>query len=236
MITKEQTDALSRRFQIDGFTVIREYLQLLFLNSLYLQKDADEILFKGGTAIRFLFGSPRFSENLDFSTSYSPKQIKKIISAVEKDLRSELPGVTISPVYEGKNDLRFRLKFIPLDFQYALGVRLDFQFQKLSRGDVSSLQTVFPVVVFPAIPHLTEKEILSEKMRAFDQRRKGRDLFDIWYLLKKGVSMTEKNKTVFLKRIASFPQKQLENDLAKFLPKSQRKLLPDLKEYLLEML
>ena len=35
MITKEQAETLAKEYQIDGFTIMREYLQLLFLSYLY---------------------------------------------------------------------------------------------------------------------------------------------------------------------------------------------------------
>lgn len=43
-----------------------EYLQHEFLDSLYKQKGAEKLSFIGGTAIRIVYGSQRFSEDLDF--------------------------------------------------------------------------------------------------------------------------------------------------------------------------
>ncbi len=47
MITKDQVENLSSLFQIDRFTVIREYLQLVLLSYLYQERGAGRILFKG---------------------------------------------------------------------------------------------------------------------------------------------------------------------------------------------
>jgi predicted nucleotidyltransferase component of viral defense system len=46
---------------------VREYIQHLFLAELYKIREADKLLFKGGTALRVAFLSPRFSEDLDFT-------------------------------------------------------------------------------------------------------------------------------------------------------------------------
>ena len=69
MITTDQIKDLSIIFQMDEYSIFREYLQLVFLSYLYQEKEASKIIFKGGTALRLLFGSPRFSEDLDFSTN-----------------------------------------------------------------------------------------------------------------------------------------------------------------------
>jgi len=71
MLDKDTAQDLSRELRIDLFTVYREYLQLLFLKYFYNQKESQKIYFKGGTALRFLYGSFRFSEDLDFTSAYS---------------------------------------------------------------------------------------------------------------------------------------------------------------------
>lgn len=48
----------------------REYFQHLFLSYFYRQEQTDKMYFKGGTALRFLYKSPRFSEDLDFSSAH----------------------------------------------------------------------------------------------------------------------------------------------------------------------
>lgn len=68
MMTDKQITDLASFFRIDKFTVFREYLQLVFLSYLYAQPQAGKVYFKGGTEIHLLFDSPRFSEDLDFST------------------------------------------------------------------------------------------------------------------------------------------------------------------------
>ncbi len=48
MITNNQLKQLSRHYQIDEFTILREYLQLIFLSYLYQKKEGKKIFFKGG--------------------------------------------------------------------------------------------------------------------------------------------------------------------------------------------
>lgn len=236
MITSEQIENLAKLYQIDNFTIMREYLQLLFLSYLYQNKKADKIYFKGGTAIRLLFDSPRFSEDLDFSTQYNKNQIKQIVNEVAEAMRDELPELKMLLLYSGKNGLRFRLKYEPLNFKHPLIIRLDFNLiKKAGRITVSPLVTKFPILIFPLVSHLSEKQILSEKVEALLNRSKGRDLFDTWFLLEKGVLPNRKLPVKqLLKKIKIFSQGQLDRDLAQFLPMSQRKIIGILKEKLIE--
>lgn len=247
MITKKQVTDLSQYYHIDEFTVIREYLQLVFLNYLYQQKEAGKIRFKGGTAIHLLFDSPRFSEDLDFSTNYSKSKIKTIVKQVEKAIGNELPSLKVLPLYSGKKALRFRLKYESPDFKYPLVVRLDFAEGEPEQTVVSPVVSKFPLVFFPLISHLAAEEMLAEKVRALTVRGKGRDIFDLWFLLEKGVevnaSLVEKkmkevgkkfDKVRLLKKIENYPQKNLKVDLDRFLPVPQRKITGVLRELLLE--
>lgn len=238
MITESQINNLSEEYQIDEFTIMREYLQLLFLSYLYQHKKGEQIYFKGGTAIRLLFNSPRFSEDLDFSTPLDKKQIKQIMQELEQAMQKELPKVKILSLYSGKTGIRYRFKYQPLDFKYPIAILLDFTIVKnIEQVNVSPLVTQFPITVFPLISHLSGSEILAEKIRALTTRNKGRDFFDTWYLLEKGIPLDQKlikikflesrinfDKKELIKKIESYPQSRLDLDLAQFLPKSQKKI------------
>ncbi|MDY6954821.1 MAG: nucleotidyl transferase AbiEii/AbiGii toxin family protein, partial [Thermodesulfobacteriota bacterium] len=45
-----------------------ELLQLVLLDDLYAQSRSERIIFQGGTALRWIYGGARFSEDLDFVT------------------------------------------------------------------------------------------------------------------------------------------------------------------------
>lgn len=250
MITQIQIKELAADFAIDEFTVFREYLQLIFLSYFYQNKKTEKIYFKGGTAIHFFLDSPRFSEDLDFSSEYRREEIKEIIQEVQKELKRELQEAEISLLHQCKDSIRFRLKYKSVNFKYPFTIRIDFTEKEAPKEIVTlPLLTKFPIVFFPIIPHLSAEEILAEKIRALLTRTKGRDLFDLWFLLKKGVvvdfSLAEKklkevkkgfDREYLLKKIKNYSLKHLEADLNKFLPQQQRKIVAMLKDFLLEEL
>lgn len=248
MLTKNQLNQLAQDFQIDTFSLFREYLQLVFLNYLYQEKQAEKIYFKGGTALRLLYNSPRFSEDLDFSTALSKKVISDLLKRIINKMQKEISGIKLVFIWQGKKSLRYRIRYEPEEYKYPLAIRIDFSLEKpLLLGNVSQIGTKVPVNSFALVIHLKPEEILAEKIRAFLMRGKGRDMFDLWYLLERKtlfkIKILEKKlKAVdrtfdqegLLKKIEKYPAKRLESDLGKFLPKNYRKIVPFLKKKILE--
>lgn len=244
MITQRQLGELSSKFGIDKFTVFREYLQLVFLNNLYKEKRSERIYFKGGTCLHFLYNSPRFSEDLDFSTTLLKEEIKNLLQKVMKNVHKEIPVINLVFVYSGKKSLRYKIKYQGKEFKYPQTIRIDFSFEKpILKPAVSRTESKIPVGLSPLILHLTKEEVLAEKIRAFLVRKKGRDLFDLWYLFGQKIPLKEKvlnkkleavnlkfEKKNFLKKIEEYPLKKLGLDLTRFLPRHYRKVIPKLQE------
>jgi len=67
MLDREIIRKLALQHQTTEINIAREYVQHLFLSVFYQEPDSEKVLFKGGTALRITFQSPRFSEDLDFS-------------------------------------------------------------------------------------------------------------------------------------------------------------------------
>lgn len=80
------------RTDLSRACLAREYMQARVLESLQGEEVFLRWAFVGGTALRFLFGIPRFSEDLDFSL-ITPK--------AEPGFRTALAGVKRALVREG---------------------------------------------------------------------------------------------------------------------------------------
>lgn len=228
--------------EIDIFTILREYLQIHFLDKFYKNNLLKKTYFKGGTAIRLIFGSSRFSEDLDFTTSHDRRTLRKIIETTVKILEDEFPDISTREV---KTLQGYSSKLIfPTDFsKQALTVRLDFSMREnVLEPQVSPIETGLPIIPLALVEHLSKREILAEKVRALLTRKKGRDLFDFWYLLSKNVKLdtslikekfkihkSEYSLEKLKKAIGSWDEKDIDQDLRKFLPVSQRRITSELK-------
>ncbi|HEX9722250.1 MAG TPA: nucleotidyl transferase AbiEii/AbiGii toxin family protein [Candidatus Paceibacterota bacterium] len=246
MISREQIQEFSKRLAIDEFTVIREYIQIVFLSILYSAKESQKIYFKGGTAIRLLLRSGRFSEDLDFTAELGATELDEIVSGTVKKVSFVVPGLTLKRTSEGR--CSYILYYQTEDMKHPLTIDVDFSLREHPEtSHVTVLETDFPVAPQPIIKHLDWPEVLAEKIRAFLTRpkdhKRGRDIYDLWFLLSKGVDldwkMVNRKTSMYdiktssedlLKKVGEFDAGKLKNDLGKFLPVHDRALIEHLKE------
>lgn len=132
MISLETIQRLATQYQTSEFpNIAREYFQHLFLSQLYKIEGAENLLFKGGTALRMIYDSPRFSEDLDFSIfdvaprlqkSFIENMFARVLADLEKiGIKVEL-GPKPRPTAEGYyGDATFRIYDYP-----SIGVQLMF--------------------------------------------------------------------------------------------------------------
>lgn len=248
MITEEQVSALAKQYKINESVIFREYLQLVFLQKLYQKNPSQGIYFKGGTAIHLIHQAPRFSEDLDFSVTLSMPEFNAYIKNVLKHMEDE-EGVTSRERKStaGKQFLITAENILP----YRAYVALDFSFrEKIFSNERSIIRTGYPVLFTSFVYHLSREEMLAEKIRAIMTRRKGRDLYDLWYLLSKGskirqdmlrkklayYEITDITNADIVDRITAFPKKDFVLDLRPFVPLNERDRLPGFFEIVQEQI
>ncbi len=170
----------------------REYLQARTLESL---QDAGVFLywaFLGGTALRFLYGIPRFSEDLDFSLIVPGKDTGFGLPLAEVKRRLALEGYrievkvsetrTVASAWIGFPGLPYELGFSPLPSQ-NLSIRVELDTNPPA-GAVIETSIVRRHVTLNLCHH-DRSSMLAGKLHAVLSRpwTKGRDLFDLaWYL------------------------------------------------------
>ena len=233
MIGKSLIEDLTRKYQTTQVNVAREYCQHLFLSYFYQKKNSDRVLFKGGTAIRFIYNSPRFSEDLDF-TSYN--MTKRRIETIFIDSLNDVAqtGIGVEP-QEAKTTSGGYLAiawFAFLDFKQAIQIEVSMRSKK---PGIASEVKLINSDYLPAynIVFLAEKDLIEEKIRALLDRAKPRDFFDIYYLLRANLS-TPKNNLPLGKVLKKLEETRMDfkRELMLFLPKSHHNILKDFKNIL----
>lgn len=247
----------SQEAKIDSITIQREYWQLLFLQRLYFSTDSQNIFFKGGTAIRFLFNSFRFSEDIDFTALLGKREVENLIistfSFFKKGTKEnlELKKEKVLKKFD-ESSIKFRFLFQPMNSNQKVSIRIDISLREkpLTRNQTLLVPFDYPISPYPLVLHLTKEEMLAEKIRALFIRDKPRDLFDIWYLLTKKVALDEiiVNKKFMLytgisfskeklqKIVKEFSESDLKKDLNQFLPQSHRQFYKQLKNEVLKFI
>src|SRR3989338_9448761 len=97
MIGPELLENIARKEQTSVFpNIVREYVQHLFLTELYQLPESEKLLFKGGTALRIVYNSPRFSEDLDFSLfGVMPNEVGLFVEHLFISVLAKLEGTGI---------------------------------------------------------------------------------------------------------------------------------------------
>lgn len=246
MIDHTSLAQLAQNLEIDTFTVMREYLQVRLLDQIYKDQRFVKTYFKGGTCLRLVYNSSRFSEDLDFTTSLPIHILTEILDETVKKLAGEFIQLKWKEI---KSPQGFSAKlYFPVDFaRQPLTVKLDFSLREsVIEPLISPLVSSLPVGGVNLVEHLSAGEIGAEKVRAILHRDKGRDVFDLWYILHKNFSLDVTliarklkfyheiyDKRRLIEKIEVLNEKDILQDLQRFVPKSERKIIPDLKRLLL---
>ncbi|RLG11124.1 hypothetical protein DRN69_08160 [Candidatus Pacearchaeota archaeon] len=234
MLSQNAIKELSIKNQTREDNIAREYIQHLFLSALYSQKGSDELLFKGGTALRIVFHSPRFSEDLDFSVQKILSKNKLDNFFLESICRIENAGIKIELKEAGFTSGGYLgiLSYSFYDFSGEINIEISLRKEKSLQKSVTTIVSDFlpPYVLV----HLSPKEIVKGKLLALLNRYKPRDYYDLYFILRH----PELNKFVDFKKISEIKKKLLKervnfkSELEILLPTSHHMILKNFKQSL----
>ncbi len=170
--------------------LLREYVQAFVLRSLHESEAFSSLVFVGGTALRFLEGLPRFSEDLDFSViasdTYDPE---RWLGKVRRDL--ELAGFDCRVTLNARKTVNvgwIRIAGLLKQAQLSdrpeqnLSIKLEIDTRPPAGGEVR--RTVIVRHLTFVLCHHTLQALMAGKVHALLTRPypKGRDWFDlVWY-------------------------------------------------------
>jgi len=145
----------------------------------------EHLAFRGGTTLNklYLHPQPRYSEDIDL-VQINAEPIKETMERIRKALM--FLGKPVIKQKNHNNTLIFRynseiLPIIPLRLKVEINTREHFNVLGLTQHDFSVNNQWFSGSC-KATTYFLE-ELLGTKLRALYQRRKGRDLFDLWKAL-----------------------------------------------------
>lgn len=177
---------------LKGRHVTREYLQARILSSLQRAGAMIPLAFHGGTALRFLYHIPRYSEDLDFALEQATEtyDFRSYLGTVRSNLLAEAYPVELK-VNDQKTVhsalVRFRGLFYELNLSPHADEVLSIKIEVDTRppSDAGLQSTIVRRYVLLHLQHHDQPSLLAGKLHAILQRpyAKGRDLYDLfWYL------------------------------------------------------
>jgi len=166
-----------------------EYLQYELLDSLFKNPEAAQLNFIGGTAIRILHNSDRFSEDLDFDNfGLSFEQFEKLLAIVCRDM--EYKGFLIEYRVVERGAYHCYIRFPEILRRAGLtseeGRKILIRIDTEPKAHLYASEKVFlnKFSVYRQILAAPAGVILSQKMMTiiFRKREKGRDVYDVSFL------------------------------------------------------
>jgi predicted nucleotidyltransferase component of viral defense system len=205
---------LSSKIGISTEQIVREEYELIILKRIFESEFGKNLVFKGGTALRLGYGSPRFSEDLDFSAikALDIKGLTVILQSIAK----EFVEISVDEIYKKwftfLSQYRIREDYLPQSFSIKVEISTrprnltegrDFEL-KLLRSEATPLSVLAQVA--------TLSYILGDKEDALRRRKLPRDLFDLWF-----ISQLEKRRWNL--DTSGLKNREIKQELHKFLPR-----------------
>ena len=220
-MNKELAEQLSKKLKISTPQIVREEYELIVLKEIYSSNLADKLVFKGGTALRLAYDSPRFSDDLDFSILKNVKTEDFI--KVCKEIATNNPNVELVEALKKFNTLfaLFKVTDSSIPQNFSIKIEVSTREENLKKDKDYSLiilkSSVTPINLIANTFSL--EKILSDKLSIEPKRI--RDIFDIWFIKQ---SLGNKDTKM---DFANFSKNEVKRELNKLLPVSYRGLVED---------
>ena len=85
MISRAGLAYIAKRTGLTLYQQEKDYLIKLFLYNYF--KRYDSAVFKGGTCLRYLYGTERFSEDIDFNITIKPKEFEEQVAKTLNEVK-----------------------------------------------------------------------------------------------------------------------------------------------------
>jgi len=222
MLAEETIKNLAEKKQTTELNVRREYFQHLFLSYFYLQPKAENIYFKGGTALRIVYGSPRFSEDLDFSSKIkSFPEIERLMVKTLEEIEREGINVDIEESKKTSGGYLANLRFNKVPIRVQISLR-----ESKKEGEAVTIAGDFlPSYI---IVQLVTEQLVEEKINALLTRGKPRDFYDLYFILRANL-LPANQRDILAKTLPALKKSSFsfEKELKQFLPKSHWAVIRD---------
>lgn len=172
-----------KKLQISPVEIIREEKEVFILDRLSQSSISRNIIFKGGTTLRLVYGSPRFSQDLDFSLikKFPLSLFKKIL----KVIASEQSEFTIADIHDKRNTI-FGLILVKSELlkqNFSIKIEISKRDKPFKKGEWSLMAVRSPIsILTPLVYSCSLQRIVFEKQIAIKTRGEPRDYFDLWWI------------------------------------------------------
>lgn len=208
----------SKKLGIAEIQIVREEYEMLLLSGIFQSPMGKKLVFRGGTALRLAYNSPRFSDDLDFSV-IEPINTKKFNKWCQKTALNN-PYLQLKEALRKRFTLFAFFRILDPALPETISIKLEVSVRKESwkqEKDYKLMTLKSEVSPLTALAQVASLERIEKEKLSISPRRV-RDIFDLWYI----DQLLKKNKPMNFK---GFTDKQVKRDLNRLLALNSRSLI-----------
>ncbi len=226
-MNESQLNEYIKEFGIARDQILREEAEMEILSEFAKNKLSAKLVFYGGTALRLVYGSPRFSEDIDLlvmkKTNFA--EFKKFIAILIKKHKSW----TLKDIKDKRQTMFALISIDDEKLKHPFSIKIEaHKPERKPKIETelslvkSSLSAAEPLLLVPTL-----KELQKLKELALVGRKKSRDIFDLWY-----IAQALRENFVLPEEMPAYKKREFENELKVFLPKKYYSVINQLYEQL----
>lgn len=206
------------QLKISVVQIVREEYEMVLLNRIFESGFGNRLVFRGGTALRLAYGSPRFSDDLDF-TQLQEIELEKFNKWCEEIARSN-PNLKLVEALGKYYTLYAKFTVIDPVLVKPIGIKIEISQRKgewIRGKDYVLIQLSSEVTPLTALAQVATVERIEQEKQSILPKRI-RDIFDLWFMgqkLKKSTPMDFSN----------FKTKEVRQELHRLLPEGEWQVL-----------
>ena len=217
-MNKQLVENLQKSLGISQEQIVREEYEMIILSRIFESPFGKKLVFRGGTALRLTYNSPRFSDDLDFA-QLKPIKVREF-QAWCKETAESNPYMKLTEALKKKFTLfaLFKIKDPTLPAIISIKVEIslreemwekekDYILMRLKSG-------ITPLTVLAQVASL--KRIQKEKKSISPPRI--RDIFDLWFI---GQQLNESYQMNF----SGFKATEVKRELNRLLSLGSRRII-----------
>jgi predicted nucleotidyltransferase component of viral defense system len=199
---------------------VREYWEVVLLNRLFEFPESKNLMFKGGTALRLAYGSPRFSEDIDFSLLED--DLGDVFEEMAAGLVEPFTATEITDLAAKRWTYLCEIRIIEGYLAQPFRIKLE-----VSRRLAPRYQSELRLITSPTTPVqvlgrvATLEQMLQDKQDCIADRTAPKDIFDLWFI-------SQKLGVPYKAPETKFSQGELKRELAKYLPSDYQQVIGEL--------
>ena len=217
-MNKQLVEILEKKLGISQEQIAREEYEMIILKALFESELGKSFIFRGGTVLRLAYGSPRFSEDLDFSIieDFDKKELKALL----KKIADQNKALQLKEVLQ-KRYTYFGLFRVKEDYlNQAFSIKFEASIRRADwkkDKNYKLLALNSNVTALTVLAQVASLEWIRKEKKTIKPPRV-RDIFDFWFI---GQKLNKPTKMDF----SAWETKIVKRELYKLLPEKERRLL-----------